>query len=132
MEKNKTVHTQLPPEQPSVSLNLIFQPYSSLTRQYIFDRIDAQRLRIKSIHYTSQLNSTATQNLVNICGSFANDNTKQIMLDLYRRLLDRVDQNEPALLILLGWFKKLGIEYEAIDHHHRKISPLMKHLLDAL
>ncbi|MBL9197898.1 hypothetical protein VB151_08505 [Xanthomonas fragariae] len=132
MEKNKTIHTQLPPEEPSVSLNLIFQPHSSLTRQYIFDRIDSQRLRIKSIHYTSQLNLTATQNLINICGSFANANTMQIMLDLYRRLLDRVDQNEPSLLILLGWFKQLGIEYEAINHRNRKLSPLMKHALKVL
>lgn len=133
MERNRAIHKQFPPKQPSVSLNLLCQDiYSPIARQHEFEETGTRTLRVKSLHYSSPVRPEMTESLVNICGSFANDDTRQIMVDLYGRLIEAPDRNEPAIVILADWFSRLGVDYSDLRATSKPISRHLKAVLDTL
>lgn len=127
MEKNVTIHRQHPPEDISVSLNLACRDMRDpMRKQYEFEEDTQGILRIRGIHYSDALNPNATESLINICGSFYNERTKSMMLNLFEYMAKRPNLHEQNLLVLLDWFNKVGISVETLPQLKGKISKHLK------
>ncbi|WNF10518.1 hypothetical protein RKE57_21130 [Stenotrophomonas geniculata] len=132
MIRGKTIHRQLPPETVSVSLNLMSQtPDSVNARQYGFVERPGGGLEISSVHYETTQNPGASENIINICGSFANDQTKDILFGIYGRIAKRADRNEPLVLLLRDWMPRLGVSLDDLPPLRGAITDHLKRRLEA-
>lgn len=133
MEKNKTIHRQLPPDNISVSLNVLCQNLVDPTkRQYEFENSSPGFLKVKSIHYSTNQNPAATETIVNICGTFFNEETKQILVDMYNRLIVDPGRNEPCIIMLLEWFRKREVDISALNPVRVPLSSHLKREMDLM
>jgi hypothetical protein len=132
MEKNSTIHRQLPPDEMSVSLNLMCQNLCDpMRRQYEFEERGPGTLGIKSVHYSSVQNPVSTESLINICASFCNENSKSLLVDLYNRLGERPELNESSLILLRTWFRELGITESELAPLNGRITKHLSHAMDS-
>lgn len=130
MEKHKTIHQQVPPNDNSVSFNLMLDNIKNpQSRQYEFDTVTEDKFKIKALHYNGFRFSYSIEYLVTMALNFHDENTKDYLLNLYSRLIKDPERHEPLIILLNHWFYKVGIDPQLIPVMKSKIPITMAYQL---
>ncbi|MBO2562626.1 hypothetical protein I6M33_18775 [Shewanella algae] len=110
MEKHKTIHQQVPPDETSVSFNLMLDNIKNpRSRQYEFEMLSEEQSRVKALHYNGYRYSYSVEYLVAMAMNYYDSNTIGYLTDLYKRLIEDPKKNEPLIILLNHWFRKVGL-----------------------
>lgn len=119
MRKHETIHQQLPPDETSVSFNIMLDNLMKpRSRQYEFDIVDQSNMRINCVHYNGYRFSHSAEYLITMAASFEDENTIDYLYDLYLKLIKNPLQYEPTIIILYKWLVKVGVQPKAIALPH--------------
>lgn len=128
MRKHETIHQQLPPEETSVSFNIMLDNLTTpRSRQYEFDIESKEKMRIRSVHYNGYRFSHSVEYLITMAATFKDENTLDYLFDLYKRMIKNSTLNEPTIILLYKWLLKMGINADQIPLPQNTMNSCMLH-----